>query len=144
MRTAITSQTPFGRKAYPTGFEGFYGLLDDFLGGEATRIEGFKLDLKENDDEYGVEAELPGIKKSEVKLSLDSGTLTITAHREAESDTSENGYVHRERHCSEMIRRVHLPEAAESGVKAKLTDGILTVTIPKLKKEITSKDILID
>jgi HSP20 family protein len=120
-----------------TGFENFYNMLDDFFSdgwmqqGRSLLRDTFKIDVTESDKEYLVEAELPGVGKDEIDLSVDDDTLCISVNREEESNADGRNYIHRERRASAMSRRVRLANAALGEIKAKLDNGVLTVTIPK-------------
>ena len=123
------------------GFEDFYNMLDDFFNDSLlsspsrnlTR-DTFKLDIEEKDNEYLIEAEMPGIKKEEIDLSIEDENLCILVNRNEEVKDEGKNYIHRERRSSSMCRRVRLAGANLSEIKAKLEEGILTVTVPKVSK----------
>lgn len=143
MRTFMPITTT--RRGGLSGFENFYNVLDDFFTGDLSRpahYEGFRLDLRDNEKEYIIDAELPGVEKKDVKIRFEEGNLTIAVEREEGKAAEKDNYVHRERRFTSLARSVHLPDVAEEGVKAKLTDGILTVTIPKAPKK--NHEIAID
>ena len=136
------------RTGMNTGFEDFYNMLDDFfsdglLSNRSLLRDTFKLDIAETDQDYRVEAELPGIKKEEISLDIDDESLCITVTRAEEGDGGKN-YIHRERRVSSMSRRIRLAGAKLNDIKAKLDDGVLTVTIPKVDKVETSRKIEIE
>ena len=145
---------PFNRKnnnlaRTGTGFDDFYNMLDDFFndGLASSRNllrDSFKLDIQENDNEYLIEAEMAGIKRDEIDLSIDDENLCITVNRSEETGKDNKNFVHRERRSSSMSRRVRLAGAKLDEIKAKLEDGILTVTIPKDIKTSTSRKIDIE
>jgi HSP20 family protein len=86
----------------------------------------------ENEREYCIEAELPGVTKEEINLQLkDDGRLTIAAEREENIQEDKKNYVHRERRYSSMQRTIYLRDAKTEGVKAKLQDGVLKIIVPK-------------
>ena len=121
-----------------TGFEDFYNMLDDFfndglLSSPSRNLlrDTFKLDIEERDNEYLIEAEVPGIKKEEIDLNIDDDSLCISVNRVEEANNDGKNYIHRERRSSSMSRRVRLVGAKLDEIKAKLDDGVLTVTIPK-------------
>ncbi|KUG03162.1 small heat shock protein [hydrocarbon metagenome] len=132
---------PFNRNLLggrTTGFEDFYNMLDDFFSdtrpGRSLLNDTFKVDVHENEKEYCIEAELPGIKKEEISLEIDDGKLTISVNREDAVQDEKKNYVHRERRFSSMKRGIYLKEAAPDNIKAKLEDGVLNIIIPKLVK----------
>ncbi|NBG89455.1 Hsp20/alpha crystallin family protein [Isachenkonia alkalipeptolytica] len=144
---------PFNRRRKDlmnTEFEDFQNMLDDFFAADWTRPRSlmrdtFKIDVKENDSEYTVEAELPGVTKEDVNLSIEEGRLSISVNKEeVKEDKNEQNYIHRERRYTSMQRNVFLRDAAEEGIKAKLEDGVLTVSVPKKAEEVKSKAIEIE
>ncbi|MCL2751853.1 MAG: Hsp20/alpha crystallin family protein [Firmicutes bacterium] len=140
---------PFNRKnnelaRTDTGFEDFYNMLDDFFndGFMPSRNllkDTFKIDIQEKDKEYLVEAELPGIKKEDINISVDDENLCISANRVEESTKDGKSYIHRGRRATSMSRRVRLAGAKLDEIKAKLEEGILSVTIPKNTKAASRK-----
>jgi len=104
----------------------------------------FKPDIVEKDNEYLVEAEMPGIKKDEIDLNIDGDTLCVSVNRTEEANKDGNNFIHRERRVSSMSRRVRLADAKLDEIKARLEDGVLTVAIPKDTKVNTSRKIDIE
>lgn len=104
----------------------------------------FKIDVINQDNKYLVEAELPGIDKSEVKVLIDNGTLTINIERSLEDEKSEENYLHRERHFASMSRSLYLKDASNDDVTAKLEDGILKIIINKILNDRIVKEINIE
>jgi len=132
-----------------TGFEDFYNMLDDFFSdglmpGRSLLRDTFKLDIAEKDNEYLVEAEMPGISKDEISLNIDGDTLSISVNRTEETNNDGKNFIHRERRASSMSRRVRLADAKLDEIKAKLEDGVLVVTIPKYVKVDSSRKIDIE
>ena len=131
------------------GFEDFYNMLDDFfsdnwLSGRNLLRDTFKIDIQETNSEYRIEAELPGVKKEEIDLGVEGDNLCILVNRNEEVNKDDKNYIHRERRVSSMSRRVRLANAKLGETKAKLEEGILTVTIPKDTKVDGSLKIDID
>lgn len=94
--------------------------------------KSFPIDVKETNDSYVVHAELPGVKKEEVDISLEKHVLTIQVNRSDEKEATEGKFVVRERHSSAMARSLSLSLAnGESEVDAKLNEGVLTITVKK-------------
>lgn len=132
---------PFNRKnsnltPANAGTNDFYNMLDDFFNdswmpGRSLMRDTFKIDIQESDKDYLLEAELPGVKKEEIELSIDNDNLCITVKRSEEINKDSKNYVHRERREGCMSRRIHLAGAKMEDIKAKLNDGVLSVTIPK-------------
>jgi len=82
-----------------------------------------------------VQAELPGMKKEAIEVTLHEGTLSISGERKAEHNVNQAGVCRAERFVGRFQRTVGLPSAvAADKVKAQYTDGILTVTLPKTEE----------
>ena len=131
------------------GFEDFHNMLDDFFSGSVFPSRNllrdtFKIDIEEKEKEYLIEAELPGIRKDEVNLNVEDDYLCISVNRTDEVNHDGKNFIHRERSVSSMNRRVRLAEADLDSIKAKLEDGVLTVTIPKDEKVNNVRTINID
>lgn len=94
-------------------------------------LDSFRMDVQENDSAYSIEAELPGVSKDEINLSLEDDRLTISVNRKEEVNNENRNYVHRERKNYSMSRTVYLDNASFEGTKAKLDQGILLITVPK-------------
>lgn len=140
----MTGLIPFNRKN-----DLMQNMLDDFFteSWPARRNlagDTFKLDVQDNEAEYIIEAEMPGIEKEHINLSLNDGKLTISVNKEEVQEDKQKNYIHRERRFSSMARSIFLAEADEEGIKAKLDNGVLSITVPKKKLEERSKMIEIE
>ncbi|MDR1173410.1 MAG: Hsp20 family protein [Puniceicoccales bacterium] len=106
--------------------------------------EGFRVDIKSTKKEYVIEAEIPGVKKSEVDLNVEDQTLCISVHRERKVADEKDDYLYRERHDSAMEKSICLQDADFKQSKAKLENGILTITVAKQKKSDNIQKITIE
>lgn len=96
-----------------------------------------KMDIREEPDQFIVEADVPGATEGSVKVDLNGQELTIQGNREsqAEQKDADGRIVREEREAGVFSRSVMLPgPVASSGMKSQLQDGVLTITIPKLSK----------
>lgn len=94
------------------------------------------VDLAEQDEEFIVTVDLPGFDKDDVDVRVTDHTLRIEAEHEEQTDEESPEYLRQERRHESMYRSIKLPEEVEkTGVKAKMTNGVLTVTVPKLEVE---------
>ncbi|MDR3459682.1 MAG: Hsp20/alpha crystallin family protein [Verrucomicrobiae bacterium] len=93
------------------------------------------LDVHEDKEKFTVSLELPGLKREDINVHLEDGSLIISGERKAET-VSEGTEVHRqERYYGKFSRALTLPVAvAPDKVKAAFKDGILTVTLPKAEE----------
>jgi HSP20 family protein len=93
------------------------------------------LDVFDDKDNLVVKAELPGLKKEEINLSLHDGVLTISGERKLESERKEGESFRSERYFGKFQRSVTLPTAVDSTkVNATYKDGVLTVELPKAEE----------
>ena len=143
---------PFNRKRndqVSSRFDDFSNMLDDFfLGGWPSQRslagDTFKIDIQDNEKEYVIEAEVPGVKKEDIDIALHDEKLTLSIKKEEMSESSDKNYIHRERKYANMSRSILLADADDEGVIAKLDEGVLSITIPKKERIDTSKRIMIE
>lgn len=110
----------------------FDSPLADFGGSEVFNTWAPAVDLYEDKDNLVVTAELPGMKKEEIDISLHEGNLVIAGERKEEKKYGEKETQRAERFYGRFQRTVALPKQVDAGnVKAGYKDGILTVTLPK-------------
>ena len=109
-----------------------------------------KTDVKETDNSYEVDIDLPGFKKDEIEAKLENGYLTISAAKgldKEEKDEKDGKYIRKERYSGAMSRSFYVgDELKQEDIKAKYQDGILKLSVPKEepKKVETSKHIAIE
>jgi HSP20 family protein len=93
------------------------------------------LDVHEDNDNIVVQAELPGMKKEDIDISLHDGNLTISGERRTESKFEQAEVCRAERFVGRFQRTVGLPASVGADkVKATYKDGILTITLPKAEE----------
>ena len=99
------------------------------------------LDLYQNNDNLIAVAELPGMRKEDIEISLHDGTLTISGERKRERSSNNDKAERTERYIGTFRRSIALPTRVEANkVSATYRDGILTVTLPKAE-EVKPKQI---
>jgi HSP20 family protein len=104
-----------------------------------------KVDIKENEKEYVLEVELPGIKKDEVNIEIDEGRLTISVQKDEQKEDKKENYLRRERSYSSMTRSFDISNVETNAVNAKYENGLLYITLPKKEqKEIKGRKIEIN
>lgn len=100
-----------------------------------------KTDIKEDDNSYLLEVDLPGYSKDDIKIDVTDGYLTINAKVEKEDKDDGKNYVRRERFTGEVSRSFYVGEdIKEDEIKAKFKNGILTLEVPKVSLEDKNKD----
>ena len=102
-----------------------------------------KVDISENEKEYILEAELPGVKKDEINLEVNDDRLTIAVSRDEKTEEKKDNYLRRERRTSSMVRSFSLENVAGDKITAKHENGILTLVLPK-KEQVVVKGRKID
>ncbi len=105
--------------------------------GDANPFSGWApaLDVYQDKDNVLVRAELPGLKKEEIELSLHEGVLTLSGERKREEESQKGTSTRSERFFGKFERSVELPGTVDSTkVTAAYKDGILTVTLPKAEE----------
>ena len=110
-----------------------FGKNDPLYGKNAKNV--MKTDVRETENTYELDIDLPGFKKEDVSLKLDDGYLTIGAVKslEKESGNGKDGkYIRRERYEGQCSRSFFVGRGVQAGdVSAKFEDGILKVSVPK-------------
>jgi HSP20 family protein len=90
------------------------------------------VDVYEDKDNLLVKAELPGLRKEDISISLDNGNLTVSGERKQEEKNQEGDVYRSERWVGRFHRTVSLPFRVEAEkIKATYSEGVLTVTLPK-------------
>ncbi|MEW8959124.1 18 kDa heat shock protein [Moorella humiferrea] len=91
----------------------------------------FKVDIKENEREYVLEAELPGLEKENINITYEDDTLTISIKRDEIVDEARENFIRKERRSGSIERRFYLEGVDEEKITAKYKNGLLTVILPK-------------
>ncbi len=128
-----------GHSPFSVFDDGFNSLMDDFL--LPRRAVGVdqrlvpRIDVKETETAFQVKADLPGMKKEDIELTLQDGVLSISATRDDEHKEEADGeLLHRERIFGRYVRNISLGNRIdENSVHASFEDGVLEVTVPKLE-----------
>lgn len=112
-------------------FRGFFVRPVDFAGEKEAPV--VKIDVKEQEKNYVVHAEVPGVKKEDIHVAIDGAVVSISAERREEKDVKEGERVLRsERYVGKVSRSFQLAqEIDEAQVTAKYTDGVLELVLPK-------------
>ena len=103
------------------------------------------IDLHENDNSYTVKAEIPGVKKEDIDVTVQDGVLTINAETRYEHEDKKDGRVIRqERRYGKYVRSIRLgKDIDEEKVKANYKDGVLELELPKVE-EVKPKKISVN
>ena len=118
---------------FPFDEDDFFGKRNPLYGKNAKNL--MKTDVRETEDSYEVDVDLPGFKKDEINAELKDGYLTISAAKgldKDEQDKKTGKYIRRERYAGSMSRSFYVGEGVtQDDVHAKFENGILKLTVPK-------------
>lgn len=113
-------------------FDNFFDDFDSIK--ESDDI--MKCDIYEINDNYVIELDIPGYKKEDIKMEIDSGYLIISAKHQNKEGNKARKYIRRERKVYEtLMRKFYVGEIKDEDVKATLTDGVLVITVKNKQKE---------
>ena len=103
------------------------------------------IDIKEEENKLLITTDLPGINKEDIEINLKEDMLEISAKTGKEKETEEEGYIRKEREHTHFYRAVRLPSSVkEEGSTAKIENGVLTITLPKMELKEPAKKIQIE
>ncbi|MDV3426572.1 MAG: Hsp20/alpha crystallin family protein [Bacillota bacterium] len=117
-------------------FENFLDSFfnDDFFLPSAYNTGSFRVDLKEDENNYLLDADMPGMGKDNIDINLQNNYLTISAKREDQVEENKDNYVRRERSYGEFKRSFYFDNIDEDNIKASFKDGVLHLQLPKKDK----------
>lgn len=120
-------------------------LLDDFsnIFNGNMFSNNMRTDICENENEYTLDIEMPGVKKDEININFEDNSLIIEIKQER-SNESNDSYIRKERTALNIRRSYYLENIDENSIKAKLNDGILKVIVPKKELIENKKTISIE
>lgn len=128
--------TPYTRRNN-TELSGYnpFRMFDDFEKNfwNSNELAEFKTDIRDNGNEYVMEADLPGFKKENIKIDIDNDTLTITAERKNENSEKDDkgNYIRMERSYGSFSRSFDVSGINTEEISASYNDGVLTLNMPK-------------
>ncbi|MFO7189220.1 MAG: Hsp20/alpha crystallin family protein [Pseudomonadota bacterium] len=126
---------PFG-ELFDDLFRGFF--VRPVLNEGARPAPRLKVDVTEDDKQFRVLAELPGVKKEDIEVDIDGDQVTVSAEVKQEKEVAENGgrVLHSERYYGKLSRSFRLGHEIDAAAcQAKYTDGILELVLPKKQSQ---------
>lgn len=113
----------------------YEGQLDTDTSSPATSDWVPAVDIREDQDRFVIEADLPGVPPEQIDVQMENGMLTIRGQRESTSREAAEGYKRVERTTGGFYRRFSLPDTADAErISARTANGVLEVSIPKQEK----------
>ena len=104
--------------------------------GQVERVWAPSVDVYETDRAFMVEVDLPGLKKEDVKITVENNTLTITGERKWKKEVNDENVHRQERFYGKFVRSFILPDNVDrDNISASFEDGVLTIEIPKRDRE---------
>lgn len=90
------------------------------------------VDIRENEQAFVISAEVPGVDKKDIEVTVDNGVLTLSGERSEESEEKDARHHRRERYYGSFSRSFSLPDDVDADrIDAKSRDGVIEITIPK-------------
>lgn len=125
-------------------FRGFFVRPVDFSG-DGAKAGSMKMDVKEDESAYLVHAELPGVRKEDIHVTVEGNQVSISAEIKQEKEVKDGDRVLRaERYFGKVSRSFQLGQDVDDAkASAKLTDGVLALTLPK-RASLVSRRLAID
>ena len=131
----------FGENLFDDFEREFFGGRNPLYGKNEKNL--MKTDIRETDNSYELDIDLPGFKKDEINARLENGYLTISAAKGLDKDEKDKkgNYIRRERYAGSMTRTFYVGEGvSQEDIHAKFEDGILKLSVPKKDaKEVEQK-----
>ncbi len=114
-------------------------------GGRMQRWWKPAVDISEAADKYVIHAELPGLRKEDVKINIDEGVLTLRGERRQEKKEEQQGFTRVERQYGSFTRQFALPRDADaSTVKATFNNGVLEIAVPRAPEKTKETEVRIE
>ena len=101
-------------------------------------MKNLRVDIREKENEYILEADFPGMKKEDINIDYSKGYLTISGEKKTEKEETEKkeNYIRKERSYEKASRSFYVGDINKDEIKAKFENGVLEITIPKEQKTI--------
>lgn len=114
-------------------------LYEDF--GLSSLSTGMRVDIKEEENQYILEAEIPGVDKEQIHIDYRNDYLTISVENRVEVNEERDHYIRRERKMGRTSRSFYVENIRSEGIQAKYHNGILKIVLPKDENKKTAKRI---
>lgn len=114
-------------------------IFDNLISEE--KLQPMKCDIYEKDNQYHIEADIPGFKKDEISVTCDDGYLTITAEKQQEAENSDKNYIKKERIYGKIERQFYIGNVDMENITADFNDGMLKIVVPREDETKNQKQI---
>ena len=127
--------TPYTRNFYVASYDPFKEMEEFERRFFGQRTPALKTDIREVENGYILEADLPGFAREDIKAEIKNGYLTIRAERKTDTESREN-YLRRERTYGSFTRTFDLEGIDTEAITASFKDGVLSVNLPKMEVKV--------
>lgn len=121
----LNSEKDFSKSVFDSFFN------DDFFININNLQDNFNVTLKEKENMYLIEANLPGVKKDDINIDFYDDYLTISAKQNYSIEDNSENYIKKEVHYGEFRRSFYINNIKEDEINASFKDGLLKITLPK-------------
>lgn len=146
MAKHLTRFEPFADLVSFDRLRSFEDLFRDFRQGGLLNHEApaIRVDVEETDQAYAISAEIPGVRKEDIKVEIDGNHVAISAERKRESEEKQGNSLRSERYWGRQYRSFALQSPVDdSKAEAKYENGVLKLTLPK-KADTSTRRIAVD
>lgn len=123
-----------GASSFPQAFNSLFNSLE-------APWQDFSVDVKETEDGYALQADVPGVSKENIKLSVENGYLRIAVKQEQMESEEQENYIRRERRHLASQRSFHIGDIKAEDIEASYKDGVLEVKFPKASERSSEREI---
>ena len=127
--------TPYTRNFYVASYDPFKEMEEFERRFFGQRTPALKTDIREVENAYILDCDLPGFAREDIKAEIKNGYLTIRAERKADNETADS-YLRRERSYGTFTRTFDLEGIDAEAITASFKDGVLTLNLPKIKVKV--------
>lgn len=124
--------TPFRSNYYVSAYDPFKEMEEFERRFFGQRTPAMKTDIRETENAYILESDLPGFTREDIHAEIKNGYLTIRAERKSESEDNNENYLRRERGFGSFSRTFDLEGIDADAISASFKNGVLTLELPKL------------
>ena len=128
--------TPYSRNYYVANYDPFKEMEEFERRFFGQRTPSMKTDIRETENAYILEADLPGFSREDIHAEIKDGYLTIRAEHKSEDEDNSESYLRRERTYGTFTRTFDLEGIDAEAITASFKNGVLTLNLPKLQPKV--------
>ena len=128
--------TPFRSNYYVSAYDPFKEMEEFERRFFGQRTPAMKTDIRETENSYILESDLPGFSREDIHAEIKNGYLTIRAEHKSENEDKNESYLRRERSYGSFSRTFDLDGIDSEAITASFKDGVLTLELPKMQQKV--------